>query len=142
MTVALMLKDKGREIVSIAPDAPIREAARLLAVHRIGALLVLGAKDRIAGMLSERDIVRGLAERGEALLGDAVETLMTKKVITARPGDTVAHVMALMTRHRFRHMPVLDGKRLVGMISIGDVVKFRIEEAVHEAEALKAYIAG
>lgn len=142
MTVALILKDKGADIVSIAPEAPLADAVALLAEHRIGALLVLDTGGRIAGMLSERDLVRGLAKKGGALLDDPVSTLMTENVITTGPGDSVARVMTVMTKNRFRHLPVMSGKRLIGMISIGDVVKHRLEEAEHEAEALKAYIAG
>lgn len=140
MTVASILQEKGHDIIGIDEDATLMEAVAILAEKRVGALLVRDSKGDIAGMLSERDIVRGLSAEGAPLLEKTVASLMTRAVVTITPQDSVNHVMAVMTHRRFRHLPVLDGGRLVGMISIGDVVKRRIAIAEMEAEELKHYI--
>ena len=115
-------------------------AARLLTDRRIGALVVGDESGDIAGMLSERDIVAGIATHGAAVLDQAVSELMTRKVVFCHPRDTIADVMGKMTDRRIRHLPVVDGDRLLGVISIGDVVKQRIAETENEAEALREYI--
>lgn len=142
MTVAHILSDKGGEIISVNEDQTILQALETLAEHHIGAVLVLNAKGGIAGILSERDVVRALPKAKGMLRAQKVSTIMTAKVITCQAKDSVEDVMEIMTRHKIRHLPVKDGRKLVGVISIGDVVKARISDAEHEAEALKQYIAG
>jgi len=140
MTVAHILEEKGPHVVSIAPDASIAEAVDLLEEKGVGAVLVCTSDGDIAGVLSERDVVRGLAKVGAGILNQPVESLMTAAVHTVSPTATIANVMELMTSRRVRHLPVVDDGRLAGVISIGDVVKHRIAEAQQEAEALKSYI--
>ncbi len=141
MTVAHILREKGGDVVTIDPEASVGDAVRLLAAHGIGAVLVCDGDGDIVGVLSERDIVRALVDAEAPLLERPVSDLMTRDVVTVRPGDNIASVMAIMTAHRIRHLPVLDERgRLSGLISIGDVVKQRIAEAEREAEALKDYI--
>lgn len=142
MHVSAILKTKGSTIVTIRPDETIAAVAQLLAVNRIGAVLCMNADGEIAGVLSERDIVRGLAAHGAGVLNLSASELMTRRVIACRPEDTIASVMERMTDGRFRHMPVIEGGRLVGFISIGDVVKHRIEEVGQEVESLRDYVAG
>lgn len=140
MTVASVLKTKGSNVVSVQPGHRLSDAARVLHQHRIGAALVLGPGQRVLGVLSERDIVRALAEHGVRALDCPVNDFMTTDVKTCRPSDSIERVMEMMTKSRFRHMPVMDGGVLLGVISIGDVVKRRIDDSEHEAEALKRYI--
>ena len=141
MQVRHILRGKGRDIVTIASDASLADAARLLADKKIGALVVKGAAGALAGIISERDLVRAIAVRGAAALDDSVAGHMTRDIQTCVECDTVEMVMETMTRGRFRHVPVLDeGDRLCGMVSIGDVVKTRIDETVREAAALRDYI--
>jgi len=141
MTVKAILSRKGGDVVTIAPTANLTAAVQLLAARRIGAIVVTGPDNRVAGILSERDIVRTLSERGPAALDENVGTVMTRKVTTCTEADTIASLMERMTEGKFRHLPVVDQGRLVGVISIGDVVKYRIEEVVHDADALREYIA-
>jgi CBS domain-containing protein len=141
MTVKAILSRKGGDVVTIAPTASLTEAVQLLAERRIGAIIVTGPDNRVAGILSERDIVRTLSERGPAALDDNVGAVMTRKVTTCTEADTIVSLMERMTEGKFRHLPVVDQGRLVGVISIGDVVKYRIEEVVHDADALREYIA-
>jgi CBS domain-containing protein len=141
MTVKAILSRKGRDVLTIAPTASLSEAVKLLAERRIGAVVVTGPDDRVAGILSERDIVRTLGERGPAALDDNVAAVMTRKVTTCTESDTIAVIMERMTAGKFRHMPVVDQGKLAGVISIGDVVKFRVEEIEGETEALREYIA-
>ncbi len=141
MTVAQILRQKGHHVHSVRVDTPLMDALKLLAKHRIGAILVLDDDDNIAGVLSERDVARGLPEKGAALLKENVSALMTRDIITASSEMTIAEVMNLMTERRIRHLPVVDNGKLNGMITIGDVVKSKIAQSEHEAEALKAYIA-
>ena len=141
MTVKAILSRKGGDVVTIAPTANLTAAVQLLAARRIGAIIVTGPDNRVAGVLSERDIVRTLSERGPAALDENVGTVMTRKVTTCTEADTIAFIMERMTEGKFRHLPVVDQGRLVGVISIGDVVKYRIEEVVHDADALREYIA-
>jgi CBS domain-containing protein len=140
MTVTAILSNKGGEVVSIEPTANLATAAILLAARRIGAVVVLGAGGRLAGILSERDIVRAMAERGVASLEDAVATVMTREVATCTPDEPLDSIMERMTSGKFRHMPVVEKNRLVGIISIGDVVKDRIDAMAREAEAMRSYI--
>jgi CBS domain-containing protein len=139
MTVRAVLESKGNNIVTVEPTATVRAAVKLLSERRIGAVLVM-AGTQMAGILSERDIVRVLGERGAAILDEKVEQVMTRKVITCRPADTVAAIMEKMTEGKFRHLPVVEESKVVGLISIGDVVKRRVMEYENEQEALRAYI--
>ena len=141
MTVEHILGSKGSKIVSVDEQASVMTALALLKEHRIGAILVMTPGNEIAGVLSERDVVRGLVDQGAALLDFPVCDLMTRTVITCAKSDSITSVMSLMTENRIRHLPVMDGGMLVGVISIGDVVKQRIAEAENEADALKDYIA-
>ena len=140
MTVSTILASKGREVVTIEPGATLASAAQLLAEKRIGAALVLGADRRIVGIISERDIVRVLAERGAAVLDEPVSQTMTRKVSTCNESETISSIMERMTTGKFRHMPVVDQGRLAGVVSIGDVVKHRLQEMEHESAALRDYI--
>jgi CBS domain-containing protein len=141
MQVRHILLDKGREIISITADATLSEAARLLARRRIGAVIVLGEDGMIAGILSERDVVRAVSDESVAALARPVSSFMTRELTVCSEDDTVDGLMELMTNGRFRHIPVITNGHLVGIISIGDVVKTRIEETVREAESLREYIA-
>lgn len=143
MIIAAILDRKGTQVVSVAPTDSALAAARTLAQHRIGAALVRDAEGNILGILSERDIVRGMAGHGPGTSQLPAGQLMTRDLVTVTPRSLVAEALSLMTNHRVRHLPVLaeDGSgRLVGLVSIGDLVKARIEEAEHEAETLKAYV--
>jgi CBS domain-containing protein len=141
MTVRSILDAKGRDVMTVRPDNTLSEAAGLLAEHRIGALVVTRGDDRIAGILSERDIVRIIGERGASALDQPVSSAMTSNVKICRESNTAMELMEVMTKGRFRHLPVEKDGRLDGIISIGDVVKQRIEEVVREAEEIKSYIA-
>ncbi len=140
MIVKQILAAKGGDIVHIEPTANLAAAVQLLAQRRIGALLVLGADHRIVGILSERDIVRVLADRGPSVLQEPVGQVMTRNVTTCSEDDTIATIMERMTAGKFRHLPVVDQNRLLGLISIGDVVKHRVQEIEHESAALQDYI--
>jgi len=140
MTVSTILSAKGRDIFTIEPGATLTAAAKLLAEKRIGALLILGPDHRITGILSERDIVRAIAERGAAALNDFVSTAMTREVVTCRETETITSIMDRMTSGKFRHLPVVDQNRLVGMISISDVVKYRVHEMERDAAQMREYI--
>lgn len=140
MIVRAILDSKGHQVISVAPDATLTFAIKLLTERRIGAVLVM-TDDRIDGILSERDIVRAIGERGAAALDEKVSAIMTRKVVLCQPADPVSEIMEKMTSGKFRHLPVIDEGRLVGLISIGDVVKSRVSEYEHEQEALREYIA-
>ncbi|MCB1510024.1 MAG: CBS domain-containing protein [Hyphomicrobiaceae bacterium] len=142
MNVMQILNDKGREIETASPDAPISQVAGKLVAHRIGAIVLVEDAGQIAGIVSERDIVRAVAAKGGACLNEPVRTIMTKNVITCSQQDTAQDLMGMMTAGRFRHLPVVDGETLVGIVSIGDVVKNHIAEVEMEATALKNYVAG
>ena len=143
MHVAVILKDKGSDVTTTTPDRTIADTAKLLDTNKIGAVLVLDPDGGgVAGVLSERDIVRGLARHGERALAMSVADLMTRDVVVCTPKDTVQDVMALMTLRRIRHVPVVTDGRLSGIISIGDVVKHRLGEVEMEAESLRAYVQG
>ena len=139
MTVRTILDTKGHNIVSVEPGAALSAAVKLLSERRIGAVLVMN-KGQIEGILSERDIVRVLGERGAAVLDAPVSEVMTRKVVSCRQNDTVAGIMEMMTTGKFRHLPVVEGERVVGLISIGDIVKWRVQEYETEQEALRTYI--
>lgn len=140
MLVAEILKSKGGEVFSISPDTTMAQACAELDSRRVGALIVCDA-DRVAGVISERDVVRAVAQDGAGALTRPVADYMTRDVIFAEPGETVAVLMGRMTDRRIRHLPVLKDSRLAGVISIGDVVKCQIAEATREAEQLRTYIA-
>ncbi len=141
MSVAHILSVKGRTIVSAKPGDTVEKIVQLLAEKRIGAVLITDHKGEIAGIVSERDVVRHMANHGATILAKLVETIMTRKVLTCSVDDSEQELMALMTTHRVRHLPVVKENKLVGMISIGDVVKYRIEAIEREAEDMKTYIA-
>ncbi|MBN9047041.1 MAG: CBS domain-containing protein [Rhizobiales bacterium] len=142
MTVRSILETKGREVATIAADSTLAEAVALLAKLKIGALVVCDTEDRIKGILSERDVVRALAaQEAEKAMHRPVSDVMTAKVQVCREHHTINQVMEVMTRSRFRHMPVEESGKLVGIISIGDVVKRRIEDVEREAEEIRSYIA-
>jgi len=141
MTVRSILDEKGHDVFTIGPDETLNAAIRLLAEKRIGAVVVVRPDGGIGGILSERDIVRALAEGGAGALTKPISAFMTAKVQVCREESTVNDVMEVMTRVRFRHLPVEKEGRLVGLVSIGDVVKRRIEDVEREAEDIKAYIA-
>lgn len=140
MYVANILKAKGNEIMTISPGEPVAAALEILGEKRIGALLVLDDNGKIAGILSERDLVRAMQKHHEKVFSKRVGDLMTTRVVTCSSKDPVAAIMGMMTAQRFRHVPVVDDGKLVGIISIGDVVKSRIEEAEAEVDALRQYI--
>ena len=141
MTVAKILAEKGRTVVAIQPQRSLGEAAKLLAEKRIGALIVGDAANAVVGIVSERDIVRAVAESGAAALEHPISRHMTAKVVSCTSEAHIDEITRLMTEGRFRHLPVLDDGRLVGVVSIGDVVKQRIAEVEAEGEALRSYIA-
>lgn len=140
MKVTDILSAKGREVVVIEPTANLQTAAKLLASRKIGAVVILGAGERIAGILSERDIVRALAERGASALESPVGQTMTRDVMTCSEDDTCAEIMERMTTRKIRHLPVVVDSKMVGLISIGDVVKQRVEEIERESAAMRDYI--
>ena len=140
MNVKTILAAKGGDIVGIEPNADLAAAAQLLSKHRIGAVVIRGAGGRLAGILSERDIVRALAEHGSNALSIQVAKVMTRNVTTCGEDDTIASLMEVMTAGKFRHVPVVTGSDLVGLVSIGDVVKQRVGEIEQESEQLRDYI--
>jgi CBS domain-containing protein len=140
MKVKDILAGKGSDVVGIEPAATLQSAATLLAQKKIGAVVIRGAGGRLAGILSERDIVRAVAKQGPAALDLPVAQAMTREVITCTEDDTCAEIMERMTSGKFRHLPVLRDNALVGLISIGDVVKQRVEEIERETEAMRDYI--
>ena len=139
MTVRAILDSKGHQIESVELDARLSAAIKTLAERKIGAVLVM-SQGRVEGILSERDIVRVIGERGAAALDEPVSAVMTRKVISCKPSDTVGAIMEMMTLGKFRHLPVIDDSRVVGLISIGDIVKWRVKEYESEQEALREYI--
>lgn len=141
MYVSDILKVKGDSVLSLSAREPIYAAIAMLTSKRIGAVLVLNDKGQIAGIVSERDLVRAMHKHGKELFDKTVADVMTDTVVTCSPKDPIAAIMGMMTSQRFRHVPVLDDGKLVGIISIGDVVKSRIEEAQFEVDALRRYIA-
>ena len=142
MTVSAILAEKGRDVVTVQITAKIRAAISLLADKKIGAAIVVDKHDKVCGIVSERDIVRELALEGGNLLDATVQSCMTHKVVSCREADTVDDLMDKMTEGKFRHLPVVENGKLSGIISIGDVVKLKIQQAEHDTEEMKRYIAG
>jgi CBS domain-containing protein len=142
MNVESILRNKGRTVTTIAPDASIGEAAALMSRVGVGALVVSRDNVGVDGILSERDVVHGLADRGGTLLDLKVEQLMTRRVFTCRPSDSIGDLMSMMTERRIRHIPVMRDNGLAGIISIGDVVKHRLDEMEYETNSLRSFIAG
>ena len=140
MIVKSILSAKGGDVISIEPTATLEIAVRMLAEHKIGALLVLGPDRRLIGILSERDIVRVLAKQGAGGLAQPVAQVMTRKVVTCSQSDTVGVLMERMTTGKFRHLPVVEQDQVIGVVSIGDVVKYRLLEMEQESAALRDYI--
>ena len=141
MTVARILDDKGREVFTTQPHRTLREVVELLASKGVGAVVVSDASQSVLGILSERDVVRVLGRHGASALEDPVSRHMTPKVVTVTREDTIEHVMQTMTQGRFRHVPVVEDGRLIGIISIGDVVKRHVNALDSERQALREYIA-
>ena len=139
MRIADVLRNKGADVATIAPETTVSELIAGLAELNIGAMVVIGP-DGLAGIVSERDVVRKLHERGAELLAQPVSEIMTTLVATCAPGDSLDSLSVLMTRNRVRHIPVLENGQLAGIVSIGDVVKRRMEELEAEQEQLQAYI--
>jgi CBS domain-containing protein len=140
MTVKAILSTKGSDVTTIEPTAALESGIRILAERGIGALVVLGADDRVIGILSERDIVRALGQRGAGVLTEPLARVMTRTESTCTQSETVKSIMKQMTAGKFRHVPVVEQERLVGIVSIGDVVKHRLTEMERESEALHDYI--
>jgi CBS domain-containing protein len=141
MTVARILDGKGRDVFTTQPHRTLREVVELLAAKGVGAVVVSDASRSVLGIVSERDVVRVIAKHGASALEDPVSRHMTPKVITVTAEDTIEHVMQTMTMGRFRHVPVVDGSRLTGIISIGDVVRRHVDALDSERQALREYIA-
>jgi CBS domain-containing protein len=140
MTVAAILAKKGRNVFSLSADTSVADVLSVLSKKSIGAVLIANNDDTVAGILSERDVVRALAENGAGILQDPASEHMTKNVVTCSENDAIASLMEQMSMGRFRHLPVLKDGKLAGVISIGDVVKMRIEQAEKEAEDIRSYI--
>lgn len=141
MLVSQILKDKGDLVFTASPQETIGAAAALLHTRRVGAMVVVDAEEAVVGILSERDVVRAIAKEGAAALAKPVSGCMSANVIFAQPDETIDALLERMTDRRIRHLPVVKGQRLAGIVSIGDLVKYKIREAQAEAEGLKAYIA-
>ncbi len=140
MFVSDILAQKGGLVFTVTPGTTVAQLAQQLSTRRIGSVLVMDGRDSLAGIVSERDLVRAIAAHGSTALEFEASRVMTRDVITCDPDDSIDQVMETMTRGRFRHLPVVRHGELLGLVSIGDVVKARLEEARHETEALKAYI--
>jgi len=140
MTVARILMDKGREVFTTEPHRTLKEVVELLATKGVGAVVVLDASRSVLGIVSERDVVRVIAKHGAPALDDQVSRHMTQKVVTVTRDDTIPHLMQTMTEGRFRHLPVVEDGRLIGIISIGDVVKRHVGALDSERQALREYI--
>jgi CBS domain-containing protein len=140
MFVSDILSQKGGLVFTVTMATTVAQIAQQLGARRIGSVLVMADTDTVAGIVSERDLVRAVSQHGTAALDLAARQVMTRDVVTCHPDDSIDHVMEMMTTGRFRHVPVVDRGELLGLVSIGDVVKARLEEARHETEALRAYI--
>ena len=141
MTVARIIAGKGRDVVTMQPHSTLRDVVDTLAAKHIGALIIADAGGRMQGILSERDVVRAIAKHGPDALEDPVSHYMTKNVVTASEEDTVLSVVGKMSEGRFRHMPVVAGDKLTGIVSIGDAIKYRLAQAEQEQSAMREYIA-
>lgn len=141
MNVAAILKLKGRDVATARAEASLMEIVGNLARHKVGAMVIVDAANRVVGIVSERDIVRALSTQGAEVLGHTAADFMTREVVTCSEEDTVVELMERMTDGRFRHLPVIADGELAGIVSIGDVVKARVNEAEQEAEAMRSYIA-
>lgn len=139
MTIAMILSGKGRELISITADVSVRDAVALLAQQRIGAVPVMDG-DEVAGVFSERDVIHALDAHGIAALDATVGQVMTSPAITVGPGEAVIGALSLMTRRRIRHLPVIEQGSVVGIVSIGDLVKYRIDRIEADADAMRNYI--
>ncbi len=137
MKVAEILKQKGQDVISVRPTESVETFSHRLRLARIGAMVVLGEDGGMAGIISERDVVHGIAEYGAACLAKTVGDLMTTRVVTCTPEDSIARIARLMTENRIRHLPVVHGGKVVGVVSVGDVVKHRLEEMSMEANVLR-----
>jgi len=140
MNVAAILKLKGNGVVTTTTDKSLLDIAKLLAQHGIGCIVIVGDDDKIAGIVSERDLMRAISQYGPKVLEEPVSDFMTKTVVTAREADTIDRLMWEMTTHRFRHMPVVERDRLIGLVSIGDLVKIYVADAEFESGAMRQYI--
>ena len=141
MTVRAILANKGADVVGVSPDDRVADAVKLLATKRIGAVPVIDG-DRVLGIFSERDVIYCLERDGAGALDKRVGDVMTAPVMSVEPAQPVLAALSLMTRRRIRHLPVVEGERMVGFISIGDLVKYRIDKIEEEAAAMRDYIAG
>ena len=141
MYVAAILKVKGRNVVTTTADKSLLDVAKLLEQHDIGCIVIERADGQVAGIVSERDVVRAIGKSGAKVLKEPLSVYMTKTVVAAREADTIYRLMSEMTVHRFRHMPVVERGRLIGLVSIGDLVKMHIAEADMEAAATRQYAA-
>lgn len=140
MTIKSILRHKGEDVFSVGPGEDVTSVAQALAQHRIGAALVRSQDGEVLGIVSERDIVRAVAREGVAALSHTARDLMTAELVTVSPATSVAEGLAIMTQRRCRHLPVMEHGKLAGMVSIGDLVKARIEQAEQEAESLRAFV--
>ena len=140
MNAATILKFKGGGVFTTTANKSLLEIAKLLAQHGIGCIVILGDDDKIVGIVSERDLMRAIGQAGAKVLDKPVSDFMTKTVVTAREADTVDQLMSEMTMHRFRHMPVVERGQLLGLVSIGDLVKIHVAEAEFESSAMRQYI--
>lgn len=141
MAVAHILRQKGSDVITVSPSDSVQSIVDTLSSHRIGAVVVVDGAGAISGIVSERDVVRAMSGDAAAVLTNTARDIMTTKVMTCQPSDSEAELMQLMTENRIRHLPVVADGKLSGMISIGDVVKLRIESIEREAEDMKTYIA-
>ena len=141
MNVATILKLKGSGVFTTTKDKSLRDVAKLLAQHSIGCIVIVEDDDKIAGIVSERDLIRAIGQAGPKVLNEPVSDFMTKTVVTAREHDTIDQLMSEMTMHQFRHMPVVERDRLIGLVSIGDLVKIHVADAEFESGAMRQYIA-
>ena len=140
MILANILRPKGGDVISVAETATLREAAVRLDELKVGAMVILGEAGSVIGVFSERDLARAIARKGAEAMTMSVSECMTRKVVTAHPMDTVDQAMNAMTDRRIRHLPVVEGDKLLGVVSIGDLVKMRIAEAYAEVDAIRSYI--
>ena len=140
MNVAAILKLKGSGVVTTTKDKSLLDIAKLLSQHGIGCIVIEGDDGKVAGIVSERDLMRAIGQAGPEVLKEPVSDFMTKTVVTARKADMVDRVMSEMTVHRFRHMPVVEGDQLIGLVSIGDLVKIHVEDTEFGTAAMRQYI--